>query len=210
MPFSKAKSGHFWYLQTSNASLEELKSPECKSLAEEVESSNEAILRDIHSRIKEVSLTVSSIFGNKSKEHKYVSNMRLSSTPYGGTYSLRDLIERKQKELDVENNKLKEIKFKEDKNKKIEKAILFLSERGKKLTTDFTLDSALYTANEVKFQELVEESKKDGGPFNFNGQNCDDCDGWNGNDRRCNCGNRRVSWSYDGDFEDMYIYGEAY
>ena len=37
----------------------------------------------------------------------------------------------------------------------------------------------------------------------FDGQNCADawdegenCDGWDGNDRRCECGNRRVSWAF--------------
>lgn len=38
----------------------------------------------------------------------------------------------------------------------------------------------------------------------FDGQNCEDsdmdggtnCDGWDGNDRRCECGNRRVSWAF--------------
>jgi len=40
------------------------------------------------------------------------------------------------------------------------------------------------------------------GPIEFNGMNCNDylddneteCDGWDGEDRRCNCGNRRVYW----------------
>ena len=49
----------------------------------------------------------------------------------------------------------------------------------------------------------------------FNGQNCDDakyneddpdCMGWDGYSRRCTCGNRRVSWVFDGDF----AYGEAH
>ena len=37
----------------------------------------------------------------------------------------------------------------------------------------------------------------------FDGQNCADawdegenCDGWDGNDRRCECGNRRVAWAF--------------
>lgn len=27
--------------------------------------------------------------------------------------------------------------------------------------------------------------------------NCEDCSGWDGLERRCDCGNRRVYWSFD-------------
>jgi hypothetical protein len=41
------------------------------------------------------------------------------------------------------------------------------------------------------------------GPIKFDGMNCNyyreddqpECDGWDGEDRRCNCGNRRVYWA---------------
>lgn len=76
-------------------------------------------------------------------------------------------------------------------------------------------------------EELIElKLKEEEGPFEFYGHNCnsggysryegeysdsDDapkCNGWDGSSRRCECGNRRVSWEYDekGD----YIYAEAY
>lgn len=42
-----------------------------------------------------------------------------------------------------------------------------------------------------------------GSLIEFDGQNCSDaweegegCAGWDGNDRRCDCGNRRVTWSF--------------
>ncbi len=35
--------------------------------------------------------------------------------------------------------------------------------------------------------------------LDFDGKNCDDCSGWDGYDRRCSCGNRRVYWCPDGD-----------
>lgn len=44
------------------------------------------------------------------------------------------------------------------------------------------------------------------GDILFSGQNCDDCAGWDGLSRRCNCGNRRVSWTIDHNFP----YAEAY
>lgn len=39
--------------------------------------------------------------------------------------------------------------------------------------------------------------------INFEGnQHCDEnCDGWDGEDKRCDCGNRRVMWSTTGDIE---------
>lgn len=40
---------------------------------------------------------------------------------------------------------------------------------------------------------------------------CEDCQGWNGYSRRCDCGNRRVCWEWgehrDGEF---YLYAEAH
>lgn len=51
--------------------------------------------------------------------------------------------------------------------------------------------------------------------IDFDGQNCEDADmeciGWDGNDRRCNCGNRRVSWNISQDYQGkFYFYAEAY
>lgn len=34
------------------------------------------------------------------------------------------------------------------------------------------------------------------GWFEFSGDNCEDCPGWDGLSCRCNCGNRRVSWDW--------------
>jgi hypothetical protein len=52
----------------------------------------------------------------------------------------------------------------------------------------------------------------------FDGQNCEDawdegadCDGWDGNDRRCECGNRRVSWAFSEHPKGVWsFYAEAY
>ena len=55
----------------------------------------------------------------------------------------------------------------------------------------------------------------------FDGNNCADsydegfagadCDGWDGNDRRCECGNRRVSWSFSEYPKGSWtFYAEAY
>ncbi len=48
----------------------------------------------------------------------------------------------------------------------------------------------------------------------FDGQNCEDvdmdCDGWDGNDRRCGCGNRRVGWTFTNYNDCWQYYAEAY
>lgn len=39
---------------------------------------------------------------------------------------------------------------------------------------------------------------------------CDDCSEWTITDRRCSCGNRRMSLTWDGTFEEYFYYAEAY
>jgi len=48
----------------------------------------------------------------------------------------------------------------------------------------------------------AEKYARENGPIEFDGMNCNhykeedevECGGWDGEDRRCECGNRRVSW----------------
>lgn len=93
------------------------------------------------------------------------------------------------------------------------KCIAYLLEKG------FTHESPEMETPE-KSAELIEferlcaervESIKAHGFTSFHGDDyCEDCSGWDGESRRCDCGNRRVSWSYDGGIDNMYIYGEAW
>jgi len=86
-----------------------------------------------------------------------------------------------------------------------------MQNKGFVLGTDFTLENAVCTANNIRFEELTNQAIVLGGVYSFNGDdNCEDCTGWDGKSHRCNCGNRRVDWSYDGNFENMYVFGEAY
>lgn len=39
----------------------------------------------------------------------------------------------------------------------------------------------------------------------FDGQNCDDCQGWDGESSRCECGNRRISLEVITDTDRMKI-----
>lgn len=96
------------------------------------------------------------------------------------------------------------------------KAIEFLQARGKVQGTDFINENAVDMANRIAFEEERDRKLEDitlHGPISFDGQNCErPCNGWNGESRRCDCGNRRVYWTVgDGhSFLEPYVYGEAY
>ena len=59
--------------------------------------------------------------------------------------------------------------------------------------------------SQERFEELIAAMLKENTWFDFYGnENCDDdCCGWDGQSRRCQCGNRRVDWAYDG-FGQVY------
>ena len=94
----------------------------------------------------------------------------------------------------------------EESQKKVVRAIEFCAKNG--CNDELTFANAIQKANEIRFEQL--EKEPHGGPIAFDGQNCDDCSGWIPGEHRCVCGNRRVSWTFEGDFEDMYLRAEAY
>lgn len=68
-------------------------------------------------------------------------------------------------------------------------------------------------------EEAIQKGIDSPFPIDFVGQNCNDylddeeseCLGWNGQDRRCYCGNRRVSWITEKQEDGQWLaYGEAY
>lgn len=92
-------------------------------------------------------------------------------------------------------------------------AVAYLSARGKVAGTDYALESAVTEANDLAYTEEIARKKASGGPFEFSGQNCDGpCEGWDGEERRCQCGNRRVSWTtgYGHSFKTPSVEAEAY
>jgi hypothetical protein len=73
-----------------------------------------------------------------------------------------------------------------------------------------TIDEAITAA---------EKYATENGPIEFDGMNCNhykdddevECDGWDGFDRRCNCGNRRVSWDVEMNKDgSYYVSARAY
>ncbi|MBI4060134.1 MAG: hypothetical protein HY403_01760 [Elusimicrobia bacterium] len=97
-----------------------------------------------------------------------------------------------------------------------DRAIVYLLGRGKVYGQDFTAETAEEHALEIAARERITELRKAEPWHSFNGQNCGDydetrdCKGWDGESRRCQCGNRRVSWEIEGTFEAPRVYGEAY
>jgi hypothetical protein len=83
------------------------------------------------------------------------------------------------------------------------------------LTEAFTpsfLSSSYDTPEEAK-AAAMKYVKQNGGTIEFDGMNCNDylednqaeCDGWDGDDRRCECGNRRVSWDIEKNLKGKFI-----
>ena len=120
--------------------------------------------------------------------------------------------EKAEKEAQMELAKKRE----EDKTNIINEAIAYCIANGRVFNQDgLNIDSAISIANNIAFNKAVTNKEREIGLnfIDFEGQNCEDeCAGWNPHQRRCECGNRRVSWSegYNSDFRDMDIYAEAY
>jgi hypothetical protein len=118
-------------------------------------------------------------------------------------------INREKTEREKEERERKEKERADALKIKTERAVNFLIQRGKVLGRDFSIENAIDVANNIRYNEEVAAKTKEmeelGDVIDFVGMNCDDCPGWNGVDRRCACGNRRVYWeSYDSDFESEY------
>jgi hypothetical protein len=128
------------------------------------------------------------------------------------TYELRERMakekeeDEKRKSLEVERSKLRA--------EELNDAIKYLLENGKVFGEDFTVETAIDVANEYSFDVAVSkrEIQIGEGFIDFAGQNCEDeCEGWNPSNRRCQCGNRRVSWtSYYHSFKSPSVLAEAW
>jgi len=135
-------------------------------------------------------------------------------TPWGRQFRERfDSLEAQEKSAKV---KADEAERQRQKDLKPARAVLFLLKHGKIEGQDFTVDTAVFSANELVKEKAIASKMAEGGPFSFSGEDyCEDCGGWDGTSHRCECGNRRVGWETIGDFEDFddgsyYVYGEAY
>jgi hypothetical protein len=116
-----------------------------------------------------------------------------------------------KKQEQIELSKKREV----EKSNLVNEAIAYCIANGRIFGQDgFNIDTAVSIADDIAFNIAVKkrEIQIGEGYIGFSGQNCEDeCSGWNPKDRRCECGNRRVSWTNDySDFRNMEIYAEAY
>lgn len=91
------------------------------------------------------------------------------------------------------------------------RAVDWLRARGKEPGRDYEAGQAIDVANDLAAEE---EQKRlvAGGRVDFCGSDyCEGCDGWDGESRRCDCGNRRVNWTRHDHhtFETPAVYAEA-
>lgn len=92
------------------------------------------------------------------------------------------------------------------------RAVEWLRARGKVAGVDYEPAQAVEFANDIAADEEQKKVVGDG-LIRFGGDdNCEGCGGWDGESRRCQCGNRRVSWERDSShtFEKPCVYAEAY
>lgn len=146
------------------------------------------------------------------EHHKVIERIRqLTQAEYDvkSTYEYKERIKKDNDEKIAKEEKAKEVAKQEQEY--LNDAIKYCLENNLVFGKDFTTENAIRLAVDMAFHKEVEQRIKDGGYFDFNGQNCDGpCSGWDGVSHRCDCGNRRVSWESSGGFKDLYVYAEAY
>ena len=139
-----------------------------------------------------------------------------ASRSYRNTESAYEMRERMVKEKEEKEKQAELLKQREaEKTALVNEAIAFCLANGRTFGDGLSVETAVDIANDIAFQNEVEkrEAEIGDGYIGFSGQNCEDeCEGWNPQHRRCQCGNRRVSWAdgYSSDFRNMEIYAEAY
>jgi hypothetical protein len=129
------------------------------------------------------------------------------------TYETRERMAAEKEKL--EREKLEKEKRESERSQYLNEAIKFCLDNGRTFGDGLTVETAITIANDIAFNLEVKRREEEIGDeyIDFDGQNCEDeCAGWSPSNRRCSCGNRRVSWSegWTADFKNMYIYAEAY
>ena len=130
------------------------------------------------------------------------------------TYEHRERMVKEKEEKEKAEAFKKEMEVKQ--SELLNQAISYCLENGRTFGDALSVENAIQVANDIAFQKEVarKEAEIGDGYIGFDGQNCEDeCAGWNPQiSHRCECGNRRVSWTegWSSDFRNMDIYAEAY
>jgi hypothetical protein len=170
--------------------------------AEELDAHNKPVYIEACAKWREAEKLIKNAFGEKSKEYRYVSNIRIPPPPNYVTNLKRaeEAAANKLKKAEEEKAQAaKEQEQREAHTKRIVEATKYLLSNGVEPDID-----PIGEANELARTKGYEErlgTEMDCG--------CDDCGNWTVGERRCNCGNRRVYLSSDGPFDNMYFYAEC-
>lgn len=186
-------------------------------LVAQEEAENQIITQEWNRKYREAIANLTEIYGGESRLLKYIRREYPHSRMKGYSKSAEFILSQHRKYIEKkleDEKKTEEQKIVHEKEEQICRAIIYCQSKGKVLGVDFHPSYAINIANDLKYDELVSNTlaqmKSFGSYTSFNGNDyCEKCRGWDGESRRCECGNRRVNWAYDGDFEDMYIYAEA-
>lgn len=106
----------------------------------------------------------------------------------------------------------------DEQDKLIMEAIIWIQQNHPtcKLGRDFDIHTAIDCADDLAYDAEVIKMKHTKIWHSFIGQNCSennqDCRGWDGSSKRCDCGNRRVCWEpeHDHSFKHPHIVAQAY
>ncbi len=184
-----------------NEKLLSITDDEWKSIKDEairVDEENKKVTQVRQNMMSVAKKLMREIFPINDKVIKYIDKQRIpwrNHSYYMDSYNTSQNKVAALKEQQVDKERLAESKKKAD--AVTEEAIVWLTAKGKKLGVDFNIVNAIETADQIAFDEEINKLIKSGDIFAFSGKDdCEDCAGWNGIDRRCNCGNRRVEWEW--------------
>jgi len=108
---------------------------------------------------------------------------------------LKDIEKYRTEETKKEESAKKEADAVLAKDALVAEAIKYLTDNGKKVNEDFTLATAVKTADDIAFDIATEEACESHDFIDFNGNDyCENCKGWSPGEHRCDCGNRRVGF----------------
>lgn len=207
----------YFRLDNNRTKEENLKlAKEYSEHAKELQVRFETILAEINSEFKpEYGLTPARERKAKEPTEAYQRLLKAVDTynRIKASYETRERMGREKEKMAQAEALKKEQEAK--RSELLNQAIAYCLHNGRTFGDSLTVENAIQVANQIAFQKEIDRKEAEIGDeyIDFSGQNCEDeCAGWNPKDRRCQCGNRRVSWTdgYSSDFRSMTIYAEAY
>jgi hypothetical protein len=178
---------------------------------EECDEYNKLIAVEMRDANKEIISKATELWGPLSKQVAYLKKQSVSLVPaFSFEWNVLDKIKKHKEAKKMEEAKIQKTK---EMDAKCERAVLWLQARGLKLGDDFSISNAYEKANELAATDEIQHKVAEEELHSFYGDDyCEDCGGWDGVSRRCECGNRRVEWVTADwhDFENPSVLAEAY